>query len=185
MMTRQLQVSILAAPLAAIDRRALSQAWYSALRLARDQRPTLHTRGNNSRGAQLRKRVGVELVVPEDLCNAAHARASFSGLASRSIAGDKAVWGIFDRRMPRLPLARRIESVLFDRRSQAKRASFTIGRGRVHVVLQSKGDRVVLVALCSPTLRTIVVRALAQARFALAARGIRGEFEAKGAQRCS
>ena len=36
MMTQQLEVSILAAPLAAIDRRVLSQAWYSALRLARD-----------------------------------------------------------------------------------------------------------------------------------------------------
>ncbi len=34
MMTQQLHVSILAAPLAAIDPRALSQAWYSALRLA-------------------------------------------------------------------------------------------------------------------------------------------------------
>jgi hypothetical protein len=185
MMTRQLQVSILAAPLAAIDRRALSLAWYSALHLARDQRHEPHTRGGNSRGAQPRKRVGVELVVPEDVRSGVHARASLGGLAFRPISGDKAVWGIVDRRMPRLPLATRIESCLFERRSQAKRASFTIGRGRVHVVLQSKGDRVVLVALCSPTLRIIVARALAQARFALAARGIRGEFEAKGAQRCS
>jgi hypothetical protein len=38
MMTQQLEVSILAAPLAAIDRRALSQAWYSALHLARPDR---------------------------------------------------------------------------------------------------------------------------------------------------
>ncbi len=30
-MTQQLEVSILAAPLAAIDRRVLSQAWYAAL----------------------------------------------------------------------------------------------------------------------------------------------------------
>src|SRR6202034_3463065 len=38
MMTQQLEVSILAAPLAAIDRRALSQAWYSALHLATPDR---------------------------------------------------------------------------------------------------------------------------------------------------
>src|SRR5579863_7674683 len=34
MITQELQVSILAAPLAAMDRRALSQAWYSALGIA-------------------------------------------------------------------------------------------------------------------------------------------------------
>jgi len=39
MMTDRLRVSVVAAPLAAIDPRALSQAWYSALHLARE-RPT-------------------------------------------------------------------------------------------------------------------------------------------------
>jgi hypothetical protein len=181
MMTRQLQVSILAAPLAAIDRRALSQAWYSALRLARDQQPSPQTRGRNSRCAEVRKRVGIELLVPGGLRSLGPARTSVDGLESRPTARDDAAWRMPDRRVPRTPLARRIESVLFDPRSQAKRASFTVGRGRVHVVLQSKGDRVALVALCSPALRGIVARALAQARYALAARGIRGELEAKGA----
>ena len=48
MMTQQLEVSILAAPLAAIDRRALSQAWYSALHLAgpdQQGRPFLRPHG--------------------------------------------------------------------------------------------------------------------------------------------
>ncbi|HEY1429269.1 MAG TPA: hypothetical protein VGF18_06830, partial [Candidatus Tumulicola sp.] len=40
-MTEQLRVSIVAAPLAAIDPRALSQAWYSALHLARESRAPL------------------------------------------------------------------------------------------------------------------------------------------------
>ena len=44
MMTQQLEVSILAAPLAAIDRRALSQAWYSALHLARPDRAVFPSR---------------------------------------------------------------------------------------------------------------------------------------------
>jgi hypothetical protein len=112
-------------------------------------------------------------------------RAFLDGSASRPVAGYDAVWRTGDRRTPRSRLARRIESVLFSPHSQVRRATFTIGRGRVHVVLQSKGDRIALVAFCSPALRGIVARALAQARFALAARGIRGELEAKGACRCS
>jgi hypothetical protein len=112
-------------------------------------------------------------------------RAFVDGLEPRQVAGFDAAWRVGDRRSPRSPLAGRIENALFSPRSQAKRASFTIGRGRVHVVLQSKGDRVTLVALCSPALRGIVARALAQARFALAARGVRGELEAKGAELCS
>jgi hypothetical protein len=181
MTTRQLQVSILAAPLAAIDRRALSQAWYSALRLARDQRPARQTRVRDSQGVPARERAGTEPAVSRSVGSKAYARTFVDSFESRRIAGYDAAWYVVDRRAPRSPLATRIESVLFDPRSQAKRASFTIGRRRVHIVLQSKGDRVALVALCSPALCGIVARALAQARFALAARGIRGEFEAKGA----
>jgi hypothetical protein len=184
MMTRQLQVSILAAPLAAIDRRALSQAWYSALRLARDGRPAPLTRVSEPHGAQARKRGRIQ-ATPGGVRNEAHAPPGVVGLKSRPMAGYDAAWRIVDRRAERSPLAGQIESVLFDPRSQVKRASFTIGSGRVHVLLQSKGDRVALVALCPPALRGIVARALAQARFALAARGIQGELEAKGAWWCS
>ena len=55
MMTQQLEVSILAAPLAAIDRRALSQAWYSALHLARPDRrlvPVTRVRPPHRRDAE-------------------------------------------------------------------------------------------------------------------------------------
>jgi hypothetical protein len=179
MMTRELQVSILAAPLAAIDRRALSQAWYSALRLARDQQRAPQKCVGDSRGALARDRERIR-PAPGGVGREARTCACVDALEARSIVGYDSAWRV-DRRAPRSPLARQIESVLFDPRSQARRASFTIGCGRVHVVLQSKGDRVALVALCSPALRGIVARALAQARFALATRGIRGEFEAKGA----
>jgi hypothetical protein len=179
MMTRELQVSILAAPLAAIDRRALSQAWYSALRLARDQRRAPQTCVGDSRGVLARDRERIRHA-PTGVGREARACACADALEARSIGGYDGSWRV-DRRVPRSPLAGRIESVLFDPRSQARHASFTIGGGRVHVVLHSKGDRVALVALCSPALRGIVARALAQARFALATRGIRGELEAKGA----
>ena len=80
---------------------------------------------------------------------------------------------VVERRAPRSPLARKIASVFLDSRSRVERSTFTIGRdgARVHVVLQSKGDCVRLVAICAPAYRDVVARALAQARFALASRG--------------
>lgn len=185
MITRQLEVSILSAPLAAIDRRALSQAWYSALRLARDKRPTPQRHVSNSRDARARKRAAIGLEAHSGDCGEVRARPFVAGTEPRLAVYCGSPFAVAERRAPRSTLARRIESVLFGPRSQVKRASFTIGHGRVHVVLHSKGDRVALVALCSPHLRGIVARALAQARFALAARGIQSQHDARGTQRCS
>jgi hypothetical protein len=46
------------------------------------------------------------------------------------------------------------------------------GAGRVHVTLQGRGASLRLVALCSPAAREAVARALSEARYALALRGI-------------
>ena len=82
--------------------------------------------------------------------------------------------GPLERRNVRSALARKIERTFLDPRTQAQRATFAVGNGaeRVHVSLQTTGDRVRLVAVCAPSARPAVARALAQARFALAARGI-------------
>lgn len=184
MMTRQLEVSILSAPLAAIDRRALSQAWYSALHLARDEQLELHWRARNSLGVRVRERAKSELKLSQGEHNGACAGSSVTPESDRFDYATAACT-LADRRAPRSPLAKRIEGVLLAHRSRVKRASFTVGCGRVHVVLHTKGDRVALVALCTPALRSVVARALAQARFALAARGVGSQLEAKGAQRCS
>lgn len=52
-MTAQLEVSILAAPVAAIDPRALSQAWYSALRFGPRTPPAFVTRNHADRAQTL------------------------------------------------------------------------------------------------------------------------------------
>jgi hypothetical protein len=165
--TQQLDISVLSAPLAAIDRRSLSQAWYSALHLARD-------------GSVPTRQASRIPIARGRRAPAAAAGRRSSGVDASFLANTKTpqTWaprtGAVERRSARLPLARRIERALFERTSAHGRTTFAIGEGsgRVVVVLHASGERVRLVALCSPALRRTVARALDQARFALAARGI-------------
>jgi len=85
-----------------------------------------------------------------------------------------------------VPLSLRIERRFAYSASQIKRATFSMGRGeaRVHVILQTNGNVATLVALCRPQMRAVVARALAHARFALAARGFVLDLEMRG-ERCS
>jgi hypothetical protein len=183
MMTDQLQVSVLSAPLASIDRRALSQAWYSALQMARPS-PTSPTGtlslAHQPRAAKTSAKPsgsGVRTRVFETHLLPAASRRQTVRLA-RGVA--------IERRRERSPLAREIERTFLDPRSQVKRAAFTIENGaRVHVFVQTQGSRTTLVALCPPRLRSAVARALAQARFALARRGIVVDFVSKGIEPCS
>jgi len=89
-----------------------------------------------------------------------------------------------EARAPRPPLARAIASAFAG--ATLRRATFSVGRGsaRIHVVLQTKGNRMTLIALCRPHLSEAVARALAQARVALAARGIGVELRTKGVRKC-
>jgi hypothetical protein len=169
MMTQQLQASILSAPIAQIDRRALSEAWYSALHLARGHAPTPAERPETRCSAR---------ELGKAKTNAANRRKDRSAppiVRPRRVSGQGGALlaRVVERRAPRSPLARRIESVFLDPRARAERSTFTIGRdgARVHVVLQSTGDCVRLIAVCAPANREIVARALAQARYALASRG--------------
>ncbi|HZY95871.1 MAG TPA: hypothetical protein VFE35_02090 [Candidatus Cybelea sp.] len=188
MMTQQLQVSILAAPLAAIDPRALSQAWYAALRLG-PEHPTTSTisprRMENVAASPSRiDRSGLQtLPIP-----ATSARATCAvGRAGRGICRDVEPQIARRNRKVRSPLARAIEAALFNPRENSARATVSMGRGsaRIVVMLQTKGNRTTLIALCRPELRDAVARALTQARLTLAARGIGVELAAKGVRRCS
>jgi hypothetical protein len=78
------------------------------------------------------------------------------------------------RGIRRALLAERIERTFAKAATAPKRATFSMGRGaaRVHVILQTSRTGIVLLALCHPDMRVTVARALAQARVALAARGI-------------
>ncbi|HEY6325783.1 MAG TPA: hypothetical protein VIW73_04605 [Candidatus Cybelea sp.] len=186
MMTQQLEVSILAAPLLAIDRRVLSQAWYAALRLKRDSPPESASR---SQTPSRRSCVAPpRIACPAVRFGSAPAR---PGVAQRAhsakqprVSTEHECRRLREARAPRPPLARAIESAFA--RAPLRRATFSVGRGsaRIHVVLQTKGNRTTLIALCRPHLSAAVARALAQARVALAARGIGIELRAQGGRRC-
>lgn len=182
MMTQQLQLSILAAPLAAIDSRALSQAWYSALRLAHGAPAMAQTAGRCV--TALRSRVNVSTDAPPE---AGRQQAVVALRGARNTSGEvRAPADHVRRRTAPTPLARRIERT-FAAPTPPQRATFSLGDGtaRVHVILQTSGGRSALVALCRPELEAVVSRALAQAGRALTARGIAIEMRARGIARCS
>lgn len=185
MMTHQLEVSILAAPLGAIDRRALSQAWYSALRFApqpqmRNQPPVDRERQPN-------------VCAPRNAApqpSSATALRTFRAQTTRSKrsanACGRASAVSVRANVSRGRLAERIERAFGSPGTSPKRATFSLGPGnsRVHVVMQTAGARTTLLAICRPELRDVVARALAQARAALAARGVGIQFCAIGAVEC-
>jgi hypothetical protein len=178
MMTQQLGFSVLSAPLAQLDRRALSQAWYSALHLAsasaRPQAPDKHLavatpkNGSGKPGeAPSRSRKTSVATTPT--------RASLpprSGLLEG------------DRRTTRSSLARKIERAFLHPSRPTRRATFTLGASaRVHVALQDSAQGLRIVAVCAPAYRATVARALEEARYALATRGISVGVSVSGARR--
>jgi hypothetical protein len=186
MMMQQLEVSILAAPLAAIDRRALSQAWYSALHLARPDGNLVSSREGGPRMVAMPSDA-----TPKRDTQSASPRAA--GTRAAHFKRSKASKITVQPNQPRIladrdavPLSLRIERRFAYSASQIKRATFSMGRGeaRVHVILQTNGNVATLVALCRPQMRAVVARALAHARFALAARGFVLDLEMRG-ERCS
>jgi hypothetical protein len=184
MMTHELEVSIVAAPLEAIDRRVLSQAWYSALHLAASAPP--------ARNHTTVQRGSVAMRPP--VCGRAPSRTSDAATPHfgqrctvRSIRRAEYVSDAPQpRRPPQSRLAARIERTFADT-SLPRRATFSLGRGnaRVHVVLQTTPTRTMLIALCRPELRADVGRALAQARAGLSARGIALDLRKLGGRACS
>jgi hypothetical protein len=187
-MTEQLEVSILAAPLAAIDRRTLSEAWYCALRLARDERSpaAAKVRAQQTAVVNVLARPRNEMLARSCRHPATSPAKPAAAKTTLTYAGWEARNAIA-RRSSHTPLARRIERVFSKPSAQVKRATFAIGdgRARVHVILQTNGGRATLVAICRPEARVFVARALAQARLILAIRGIGVELETKGVSGCS
>jgi hypothetical protein len=184
MMTRELELSILAAPLQAIDRRALSQAWCSALRVgAERQRAAIWAPCESNDLAKVR--APARHIEPVSFGTKKSPRLARGGRAKAAKPGNEAA--AVARRSVRAPLAARIERAFSAERAHPKRATFSLGRGdaRVHVILQSNGEQMMLLALCAPELRLIVGRALLQARNALAARGIPLTLGVHGGRRCS
>lgn len=166
-------VAVVATQLADTDRRALSQAWYSALHLA--DHPPAAPRARVSSGTpsarprSARDPNGVPQRRAADGGVLAQRAARAAGAPGGSTAG-------VERRTPKSELARRIERGLTRRPPQAA-ASFAVrgADGRVQLMVRADGALTRIVAVCALPLRERVERALAQARFALAGRGVRAE----------
>jgi hypothetical protein len=168
-------VAVVATHLAVTDRRALSQAWYSALHLAE----------RNAAPARPR-------AAPPAAPGAAYAARPIASGPDMPAAGPRNVRAprstaicsrgegraaAPERRAPLSELARRIESGVARRRAMQTSAAFAVRTGaeRVHLLVRCSGARTRIVAVCSPRLREPVERALAHARFALAGRGLPAE----------
>jgi hypothetical protein len=168
MMTDSLRVSVVAAPLAAIDPRALSQAWYSALHLAR-------RRGNGSprvRRAEARSQAQTAPQPPRSANVQTQNALSVSHV--RRMAPARASTGESTVRRVQSGFARRLATALTRRSGIVKRATFVVADGskRALIVLQTRGNATHVVAICAPAQREAVARALLQARASLCARGI-------------
>jgi len=159
-------VAVIAADVARTDRRALSEAWYSALHLARtavpprasvapralatnatSPMPPRHTRGEPAAAPQT--------------------PAPRRGPGARITAGTPPAGA-----RPERDAARRIASALaaFAGGSRIARAqTIEVAGGRVRLLVRSDGRTTRVVAVCSAALREPVERALAGARCALAA----------------
>ncbi len=185
-LTQPLEMSILAAPLAAIDRRALSQAWYSALGYAASAR---HPERSEHASCHPERSANGVSAKSKDRCNPRR-RSLDSARFTRFARDDKAhaartASARFDasssdrRRCSKL--AQRFERKLLPAKRVPMRASVAVAGGRVHVVLQRNRERLHIVALCPTRLEATVARALAQARYALARRGVAVETLVKGA----
>lgn len=173
--SENLEFSVVSAPVAAFDRRALSQAWYSALYGSRapgsippDVRALLPANPEAARPSKPDNSGAPCKPAPSD---AGRPLARAIGPAAEPI----------ERRGPQSTLARKIERAFLRPQRAAGKASFTLESdlGRVQVVLQSRGSRCKLVAVCSAKASALVAQALLQARYALAKRGIQLDAQAR------
>ncbi|MBV9271566.1 MAG: hypothetical protein JO165_10745 [Candidatus Eremiobacteraeota bacterium] len=168
--TEHLEFSVVSAPLAQIDRRALSQAWYSALY----ECDAVPAKAPPSRA----KPISSERtsIAEKRSCGRAPRKSSELRPERRAPASSPLRSGAaqIERRAARSALARNIERRFLHPGPPAKAATFQLqgDRGRVQILLRNSGDETQLVAICAPSARRDVAAALAQARYALAVRGI-------------
>jgi len=169
-MTTAPGVAVVATQLAQTDRRALSQAWYSALHLDRgDARVAAPPRATNAVAPgshQPRVARAAEHAPPR----AATQRVATSGHTAQA---NRAPLPLERRSLP-TEAARRVERAverIVHAPHRPTSQTIAIDGGRVTLLVRSEPGATRIVALCSEPVRARVERALAHARFALAARG--------------
>jgi hypothetical protein len=167
-MTTAPGVAVVATQLAHTDRRALSQAWYSALHLAAEAPALRATRGAAPAAARAAEPAHVRASVEAPRAprpNSPPARAPRARDGMPPLAERRSVPGDAARRLERA-VAR-----IGRRPRPGPPHTVAIDGGRVTLLVRADSDVVRIVALCHAPLRATVERALAHARFTLAARG--------------
>jgi hypothetical protein len=163
-------VTVVTAQLAQTDRRALSEAWYRTLHLAA---PSGRPRSAPAKAAPSRAE-GRGLPAP-----GLHPRAEASrlGTPTARAARERPVAVEIERRFTTTALARRLERAVVwgIGRPQASACTIRDRGGRILVLVRDDGRQTRIVAVCAPSLRERVERAVAHARFALAAGRARSE----------
>jgi hypothetical protein len=161
-------VAVIAADVARTDRRALSEAWYSALHVARAGTPApAHTRPHAPASGSTPRtspRVHGPSAAPSPAPQSRRLRA-----IPRSAAAPAA-----SRSQAQTETSRRIEravTALAGAPRSARAQTIEVAGGRVRLLVRSDGGTTRVVALCSAALREPVERALAGARYALATGG--------------
>lgn len=174
--TQELQFSVLSAPVAQTDRRALSQAWFSALYSAK--KSSGETRSTKAVAGEKAKTASRE--PSSDKCRPQRTT-ELRALTPRR--GSPRVAISAERRAPRLPLTKKIETFAQRVHRQPAAATFVLDakHGRVGILIRTDGSRVRLTAICSERSKKAVASALTQAAYALAPHGLRLEAETRDA----
>ena len=159
--------TILSVPIEHCDRRALSEAWYSALRAPHSTarldvphaRPQASVAAKFTRIPATRTHAHSE---PQGVRGGSSRLASFSG-------------GLTERPTVRPSLACRIVGTFFLQKKPPRQASFRLGDGktRVHVLLRTADSAIYMVAVCSTAARSVVAQALKETQARLGAQGLR------------
>ena len=170
MTTATTGVAVIATDIAQTDRRALSEAWYSALHLADSAiaAPSPCAAAKSSFATTVTARPRYESA------KALSARAEGPQARSRGTAAITPSATI-DRRQPATESSRRIEravATLSARRPVPAAHTIDVDGGRVRLLVHTDGRRTRILAVCNSPQRDVVERALASARFTLAGAGL-------------
>jgi hypothetical protein len=161
-------VAVIATQLAQTDRRALSEAWYSALHLTRAVAPL------RARAARALSSTAAPVSRVHEPVSSAGEHTAVALMVPRTQRGASArIEPVNERRRPPTETAHRIEravaALATAPHANATAHTVDVAGGRVRLLVRSDGRTTRIVALCSRPLREQVERALAGARFALAA----------------
>jgi hypothetical protein len=167
---------VIATQVARTDRRALSEAWYSALHLAHrpgaaQAAPAPRVFEPSTRGALVSSRACVPGTLEGRPLSSRSRRSLEAARDDRNVRCDSAQP---ERRLPACPTSLRVEralTTLAARWSGYAAQTIDVAGGRVRLLVRVDRGTTRIIAVCSPPLREPVARALAHARFALASAG--------------